>query len=55
MNTVKETWLVDVFTTEYERLARQSYARLVQDNPDAYFELVAVLHSEVCKLFTPYK
>lgn len=55
VSTVGKAWLVDVFETEYERVARQSYDRLVRDNPEAYFELVAVMHSEVCKLFTPYK
>jgi hypothetical protein len=55
VRTVDKAWLVDVFDTEYERVARQSYDRLVRDNPEAYFELVAVLHSEVCRLFTPFK
>lgn len=55
VRTVERAWLVDVFDTEVERTARQSYERLVRDNPAAYFELVAVLHSEVCRLFTPFK
>jgi hypothetical protein len=55
VRTVDKAWLVDVFDTEHERVARQSYDRLVRDNPEAYFEMVAVLHSEVCRLFTPFK
>lgn len=55
VRTVEKRWLVDLFETDYERIARQDYARLLRDNPDAYFELVAVLHSEVCKEFTPNK
>lgn len=55
VRTVEKAWLVDIFETEHERIARQDYARLVRDNPDAYFELVAVVHSEVCRLFTPFK
>ena len=55
VRTVEKAWLVDLFETENERIARQDYDRLVRDNPDAYFELVAVLHSEVCRLFTPFK
>ena len=53
VRTVDKAWLVDIFETEHERIARQDYDRLVRDNPDAYFELVAVVHSEVCRLFTP--
>lgn len=52
VRTVEKRWLVDLFETENERIARQDYARLVRDNPDAYFELVALLHSEVCIDFT---
>lgn len=55
VRTVDRAWLVDVFDSETERVARQSYDRLVRDNPAAYFELVAVLHSEVCRAFTPFK
>lgn len=55
VRTVDKAWLVDIFETDHERIARQDYDRLVRDNPDAYFELVAVLHSEVCRLFTPFK
>jgi hypothetical protein len=55
VRTVDKAWLVDVFDTDHERVARQSYDRLVRDNPEAYFEMVAVLHSEVCRLFTPFK
>ena len=55
VRTVDKAWLVDIFETEHERIARQDYDRLVRDNPDAYFELVAVVHSEVCRLFTPFK
>lgn len=55
VRTVEKRWLVDLFETDHERIARQDYDRLVRDNPDAYFELVAVLHSEVCKAFTPHR
>ena len=55
VRTVEKRWLVDLFETENERIARQDYGRLVRDNPEAYFELVAVLHSEVCKEFTAHK
>ncbi len=55
VSTVERSWLVDVFDSETERVVRQSYERLVRDNPEAYFELVAVLSSEVCRLFTPFK
>ena len=55
VRTVDKAWLVAVFESDHERVARQSYERLVRDNPEAYFELVAVLHSEVCRLFTPFK
>jgi hypothetical protein len=55
VSTVDRSCLVDVFESEVERVARQSYERLVRDNPEAYFELVAVLSSEVCRLFTPFK
>lgn len=55
VRTVDKAWLVDVFDSDHERVARQSYERLVRDNPEAYFELVAVMHSEVCRLFTPFK
>ena len=48
VRTVEKAWLVDLFETENERIARQDYDRLVRDNPEAYFELVAVLHSECC-------
>ena len=33
-----------------ERLARQSYADLVRDNPDEHFVLVKVQHAEECLL-----
>ena len=55
VRTVDKVWLVAVFESDHERVARQSYDRLVRDNPEAYFELVAVLHGEVCRLFTPFK
>ena len=55
VKTVDKAWLVSVFDTEVERVGRQTYERLVRDNPEAYFELVAVVHSEVCMLFTPFK
>jgi hypothetical protein len=55
VSTVERSWLVDVFDSETERVARHSYERLVRGNPEAYFELVAVLSSEVCRLFTPFK
>lgn len=55
VRTAQKRWLVDLFDTEHERIARQDYARLVRDNPDAYFELVAALNSEVCMDFTPHK
>ena len=34
VRTVEKAWLVDLFETENERIARQDYDRLVRDNPE---------------------
>ena len=53
VSTAHKGWLVDVSDSEYERVARMDYDRLVRENTDAYFELVAVANAEVCCAFTP--
>lgn len=52
IGTVQKRWLVDIFDTESERIARLDYERLAAEHPSEYFELVAVMHSEVCSAFT---
>lgn len=55
VRTARKSWLVDVSESDIERVARQDYERLVAENPNDYFELVAVMHTETCQAFTPHK
>jgi IS5 family transposase len=55
VRTVEKAWLVDLYESDIERVARIAYDRWVRENPEAYFELVAVAHFEVCRAFTPFK
>jgi len=55
VKTAFKAWLVDVMTSKHRHVGLREYERLVKENPDSYFELVAVMSSEVCKAFTPHK
>lgn len=55
VSTAFKSWLVDVMTSKHRHVAQREYDRLVRENPDDYFELVATMSSEVCKAFTPHK
>ena len=46
VESVKKGWREEVFSTLCERTARYTYVCMCKDNPDEYFELVKVEHSE---------
>ena len=48
VSTVEKSWLVDVFSSRFERPAAQAYNCMVEENQLAYFELVMVAHREEC-------
>lgn len=49
---VNKRWHETVYSTQVERMARRSFEEMVIDNPNDYFELVKVEHSETCLEFT---
>ena len=53
VRTVDKAWLVAISSSQSERMARMDYERCVASNPDGYFELIRVEHSEDCLAFTP--
>jgi len=53
VRSAHKRWMVVLYESEFERPARCSYESLVADDPDGYFELVEVLHTENCLRFTP--
>ena len=52
VRSIKECRHEVVFSTQCERTARHSYKDIIKDNPDEYFELVKVEHSEDCLEYT---
>jgi len=55
VGTVNKKWLEVVDRPRSDRLARLDYERMVAANPQDYFELVKVTHTEQCLAFTPIK
>lgn len=53
VSTVEKSWLVTIAAGPIERVLRNTYDRLVADNPDMYFEFVRVTTDETCLAFTP--
>lgn len=52
VQTVSRSWMEDISSSPYERVARMEYEGYVKEHPDAYFELLAVVSAEICRDFT---
>lgn len=52
VRTVRRSWLEVVAEPTSERVARAAFRRCCQENPGAYFELVAVEVTERCLGYT---
>jgi hypothetical protein len=52
VKTINKSWLEVVWQTESERVALCEYEKIVNQNPDDYFELVFVDVTEDCIKFT---
>jgi len=52
VETINKKWLVPVYETKSERIAKLEYERIVNDNPKKYFELVFIDITEDCIKFT---
>lgn len=46
--TINRNWFHTIFSTGSKRVARQTYEQICKNNPDGYFELVEIQHSEQC-------
>lgn len=52
VDTCKSAWFETVYKTESERLAKLSFDEIQRDNQDSYFELIKIVHEEICLKFT---
>ena len=52
VRTVRKYWHIVVYSSEIERVARMSYDEFIKNNPEEYFELIRVEHTESCLEFT---
>jgi hypothetical protein len=52
VKTINKNWLEIVWKTKSERVALLEFERIVNQNPDDYFELVFVDITEDCIKFT---
>lgn len=53
VETVGKKWLETIHTSQSLRPLQMTYERLVENNPDDYFELVQIIKDEKCLAFTP--
>jgi hypothetical protein len=54
VRTTKGVTTQIAYQSEYERAARMSMKEIARDNPNTYFELLKVEHSEELLMWTPY-
>ena len=52
VRTVYRRWLETIYANSSERVARDTYNRLVTEHPTDYFELVKATRNEDCLDFT---
>lgn len=53
--TVEKKWLETIHSSPHRRVLEMTYDRLVENNPEEYFEFIQVEHKETCLLFTRCK
>jgi hypothetical protein len=53
VKTINKNWLEVIFKCDSERVALCSYDKIINENPNQYFELVLVNITEDCIKFTP--
>jgi len=52
VKTVEKSWLETIHSSQSHRVLKMTYDNLVKNNPNEYFELVKVVHDEICLEFT---
>jgi hypothetical protein len=53
VETIDKKWLVPIFETPIERVAKNEFDKIVNDHTGKYFELVFIDVTEDCMKFTP--
>ena len=53
VETIYKKWLVAIYETPIERIAKYEFDKIIKDHPKKYFELVSINLIEDCMKFTP--